>query len=172
LTGKHQKDFQEMPPEENLPDFEKLTEDIEKMRLEAAQNLEGWRRAQADFVNYKKRIDAERIDIADYYRSEVVSTFLPIADDLKRALNNVPLEIATDPWFKGFNMLQNSFDKALSQNKTEVFGNIGDEFDPNLHQAMLEESGPAGKIIQVFAKGYRMGERILRHATVSVGNSQ
>jgi len=179
LTDRYRKETQNInrqqhkePQEKKSQDFDKLSEDIDKMRLEAAQNLEGWRRMQADFANYKKRIDNERADMAGYYKSEAVNAFLPVADDLERALHNVPNAIAKDPWFKGFSMLQNSFDKALSQNKTEVFGKIGDEFDPNLHQAVMEESGPSGQVIKVFVKGYRMGERILRHATVSVGSGQ
>ena len=177
MADKHKKEpqninQQQSPAADNSQDVDKIAEDIEKMRIEAAQTLDGWRRAQADFINYKKRIDSERIELASYYKAEAVSAFLSVADDLKRALDNVPPEIAQSLWFKGFNMLQSSFEKALNQNKTEAFGQSGDEFDPNLHQAVLERNGETNKVIEVFAQGYRMGERILRHATVSVGNGQ
>lgn len=148
---------------------DKSNDEIEKLRAEAAQNLEGWKRAQADFQNLKKRVENERAETAAYFKAEVIKSFLPVVENFERALENVSEDVAQSLWFSGFKMLQGSLEKALKDNSVEWYGMVGDDFDPNIHQALAQQKGPAGKITQVLAKGYKMGDRIVKEAAVIVG---
>jgi molecular chaperone GrpE len=166
---KHKKEIADEADNKVCEEAFSLEAQMERLRFEASQNLEGWKRAQADFQNYKKRMENERSETAVYFRAETVSSFLSVADNFARALANVPLEIAQSQWFSGFKMLQSSFEKALQENLVQSFGKVGEDFDPNIHQALAQEKGPTGKITQVLSQGYQTGGRILREASVVVG---
>ena len=166
LSDKHKKErFSE--DDENIASA--LKDEIEKLQNDVTQNLEGWKRAQADFQNFKKRVENERGETSAFFRAEVIKTFLPAIENFELALENVPVEVAKSQWFSGFKMLQASFEKALKENSVESYGQVGEEFDPNVHQALAQSEGPAGQITQVLSKGYKMGERILREVSVIVG---
>jgi len=144
-------------------------DEIVKLTEEVKNNLEGWKRTQADFLNYKRRVENERSETAALFKAEAVRSFLPAIENFERAVENVPKEVLHSPWFSGFKMLQSSFEKALKDNSIEIYGQVGEEFDPNIHEALASEPGPLGQITRVMNKGYKMGSRILREASVVVG---
>lgn len=155
----------ESEPDQKLE--EELTEALEKEK-------DKFLRLFAEFENYKKRTTKERMELFKTAGQEVMTSLLPILDDFDRAL----LEIgkSTDKeLFKGVELIHNKFRETLkSKGLEEVSCKQGDAFDAEIHDAITQIPAPSkklkGKIVEVIEKGYSLGDRIIRHPKVVVGN--
>ncbi len=127
-------------------------------------------RVAAEYDNFRKRTIKEKEASYGNGRADTVAKFLPIYDNLERALNQ---ETADAAYKKGVELTMNELLKIFGSLGVEVFGNVGDEFDPDLHNAVMhidsEELGES-VIAQVFQKGFKMGEKVVRFAMVQVAN--
>jgi molecular chaperone GrpE len=142
----------------------------EKKRAE--EYLANWQRAQADFINYKRRIEQERQDFIRSANTETVLALLPVLDDLERALAAVPARIAKNEWVEGIRLLERKFKASLEGQGVKPIESVGEHFDPNYHDALRQDKGKEGIVIEEFQKGYMLGDRVLRHAKVVVGNGE
>ena len=127
-------------------------------------------RLAADYDNYRKRTIKEKEASYSGGKSDAVAKLLPIYDNLERALNQ-PTEDAA--YKKGVEMTMNELVKILGTLGVEIFGNAGDAFDPNLHNAVMhveQEGVEENTIVQVFQKGFKLGDKIVRFAMVQVAN--
>ena len=127
-------------------------------------------RLAAEYDNFRKRTAKEKEQSYTNGKSDAVMKLLPVYDNLERALNQ-PTEDAA--YKKGVEMTMNELVKILTGLGVEIFGQPGDTFDPNLHNAVMhtEEEGVAeNTVTQVFQKGFRLGEKIVRFAMVQVAN--
>ena len=127
-------------------------------------------RVAAEFDNFRKRTVKEKEASYGNGKADAIAKMLPIYDNLERALNQ-PTEDAA--YKKGVEMTMNELVKIFTSLGVEIFGNVGDEFDPNLHNAVMhidsEELGE-NTIAQVFQKGFKIGEKVVRFAMVQVAN--
>ena len=127
-------------------------------------------RVAAEFDNFRKRTIKEKEASYGNGKADAVAKMLPIYDNLERALNQ---ETADAAYKKGVELTMNELLKIFGTLGVEVFGNVGDTFDPNLHNAVMhidsEELGE-NTISQVFQKGFKMGEKVVRFAMVQVAN--
>lgn len=127
-------------------------------------------RLQADFDNYRKRVEKEKLELADYANAEIFSNFLPILDNFERALASGQTE--SDGFAKGVEMIYRQFITFLEKQGVTMIEAEGAIFDPHLHHAVFKEAGPEGvaedTIIEVLQKGYLMKDRVLRPAMVKV----
>ena len=160
---------EETPVEETA---EEVTETPEANPWEEKYNAErdAHLRVAAEFDNFRKRTTREKEASYGNGKADAVAKILPIYDNLERALNQ-PTEDAA--FKKGVEMTMNELLKIFSSLGVEVFGNPGDEFDPNLHNAVMHiDSDELGEnvIAQVFQKGFKVGEKIVRFAMVQVAN--
>ncbi len=138
---------------------------------EAADNKDGWLRAQAEFSNYRKRIEREQIKMREDAGARVIKRYLDVLDDLNRALNNRPSEGEGSEWAGGIELIYRKFLTILENEGVTVMDAEGQEFDPNRHEAIAQEESPdheSGQIIEVIQEGYLIGERVLRPALVRV----
>ena len=127
-------------------------------------------RVAAEFDNFRKRTVKEKEASYGNGKADAVAKILPIYDNLERALNQ-PTEDAA--YKKGVEMTMNELVKIFTSLGVEIFGNVGDEFDPNLHNAVMHiDSEDFGEnvIAQVFQKGFKIGEKVVRFAMVQVAN--
>ena len=127
-------------------------------------------RVAAEFDNFRKRTIKEKEASYGNGKADAVAKILPIYDNLERALNQ-PTEDAA--YKKGVELTMNELLKIFGTLGVEVFGNPGDVFDPNLHNAVMhteDESVPENTITMVFQKGFKMGDKIVRFAMVQVAN--
>ncbi len=127
-------------------------------------------RTAAEFDNFRKRTIKEKEASYGNGKADAVAKMLPIYDNLERALNQ---ETADAAYKKGVELTMNELLKIFAGLGVEVFGNVGDAFDPNLHNAVMHiESGDLGEntISQVFQKGFKIGEKVVRFAMVQVAN--
>ena len=127
-------------------------------------------RVAADFDNFRKRTIKEKEASYGNGKADAVAKMLPVYDNLERALNQ-PTEDAA--YKKGVEMTMNELVKIFTGLGVEIFGNVGDEFDPNIHNAVMhtdDESLGENTISMVFQKGFKIGEKIVRFAMVQVAN--
>ena len=164
-----EKEMNETPVEEAT---ETVEETVEVNPWEEKYNAErdAHLRIAAEYDNFRKRTVKEKEQSYGNGKADAVAKMLPIYDNLERALNQ-PTEDAA--YKKGVEMTMTELLKIFTSLGVEVFGNVGDEFDPNLHNAVMHiDSEELGEnvIAQVFQKGFKIGEKIVRFAMVQVAN--
>ena len=127
-------------------------------------------RCAAEYDNFRKRTIKEKEASYGNGKADAVAKMLPIYDNLERALNQ---ETSDAAYKKGVEMTMNELVKIFTSLGVEIFGNVGDEFDPNLHNAVMHiDSEELGEnvIAQVFQKGFKIGDKVVRFAMVQVAN--
>ena len=146
-------------------------EKIKALEQEVAAGKERYLRLAAEYENYRKHTANEKLSLYDDATSKAVKELLPVADSVRMALEN--LKDADPEILKGVELISNQLDKSFEKLKIEAFGKVGDDFDPNLHNAIgmvdNEELG-SGKLAAVYQTGYKIGDKIIRHAMVQVTN--
>ena len=144
---------------------------IEELEKELAAAKEAHIRTLAEYDNYRKRSVKEKEGIYADAKASCLSELLPVLDNFDRALNVQQADAET--YKKGMEMISTSFMEILKKLGVEAFGEKGEEFDPNFHNAVMSvEDDELGEntIAEVFNKGYKLGDKVLRHAVVKVAN--
>ena len=150
-----------------------LQEELSAAEAQAAENLDGWQRAQAEFSNYKKRIARDQEQLFADTRGRVIKRYLEILDDLERALANRPEEGDGLEWAGGIELIYRKFLSLLESEGVVQMDSLGQPFDPSLHEAIAQEESEdyeSGTIMEVLQPGYMLGERVLRSAVVRVAS--
>ena len=159
-------------PEEKKPEAAKQQEasEFEKAQQALAQEHDSYLRLAAEYDNYRKRSQKEKDNLYTEIRSETVEKFLPVYDNLERALAQ---ETQDADFKKGVEMTMNQLVSVMEKLGVESFGAAGDHFDPQLHNAVMhieDESLGENVIAEVFQKGFKVGEKVVRFAMVKVAN--
>jgi len=152
-------------------EFESLRQELEEAQTKSKEYLDGWQRALADFTNYKRRVERDQAQTYQNIVGEVTKRYLPILDDLERALNNRPTSGEGATWAQGIELIYRKLVTALEADGVKPMDAEGKMFDPNLHEAISQEPSPdheSGQIIDVLQKGYMIGDRVIRPAVVRV----
>ena len=161
----------EEPAAEEAPKAEEPKEsELEKAQKALAAEHDKYLRLAAEYDNFRKRSRKEKEDLYQDVRAETVGKFLPVYDDLERALAN---ETEDEAYKKGVELIMTELRKIMTGLGVEEFGEKGDPFDPNAHNAVMHvENEELGEnvIAQVFQKGFRIKEKVIRHAVVQVAN--
>lgn len=147
----------------DVPTEQQLTE-IDRLTKELAERTNDLQRVNAEYANYRRRTDRERESFVEMGQSALVAKLLPVLDDIDRADQHGDLT-------GGFKNVADALRKVLTEAGLEEFGSEGDEFDPQIHQAVSQQPSPdveAEVLGAVMRKGYRHGERVLREAMVAV----
>jgi molecular chaperone GrpE len=159
------------PDQVGLEGVETLQKELEQAKIKADEYLDGWQRSRAEFANYRKRIDREREQVHQEASGTVIRRFLEVVDDLDRALRNRPQEGEGAEWASGIELVYRKLLSALEAEGVTPMAAEGEDFDPNLHEAISQEPSDeheSGEIIEVVQNGYLIGERVLRPARVRV----
>ncbi|MEW5941969.1 MAG: nucleotide exchange factor GrpE [Chloroflexota bacterium] len=150
------------------PDIETLMKQLEEAEAKVAEHREGWQRAQAEFINYKNRIQRDAETQRANMKGDLFQKVLPVLDDLERALQNRP---ADDAWAGGIELIARKFQSILEAEGVTRVEAEGRPFDPNFHEAISHEPNgdvPSEHVIAVVRNGYVLGERVIRPALVRV----
>ena len=153
---------------EALAELEALRKQLSEAQDQAAEYKDGWQRALADFQNYKRRTDTEKAEAYQNAVGTVVRRYLPILDDLERALAARPED---QPWVNGIELIYRKLQTILDNEGVKRMDAEGQYFDPNFHEAISQEpveGVESGKIIAIIQQGYILGERVIRPAVVRV----
>jgi molecular chaperone GrpE len=153
-------------------DVESLKEALAEEKEKAENYLANWQRAQADFINYKRRSEQESEERRKLANSGLLLSLLPVIDDLERALASVPPDIAEDGWVDGIRLISNKASAELEAQGVVPIQALGEPFDPNLHEAVRQDSGKEGIVIEEIEKGYMFHDRVLRPSKVVVGSGE
>jgi molecular chaperone GrpE len=160
------------PNEENEQDaLASLQQQLDEEQRKTEEYLDLLKRTQADFVNYKRRAAQEQSERRAAAQGTVIEALLPVLDDLKRALEAVPEELASHSWATGVILAARRLAATLQELGVQQIGEVGEQFDPRRHEALMTQAStdqPEGIILQVYRPGYMLGERVLRPAQVVV----
>ncbi len=143
---------------------------MEELKAQAEQNLAGWQRAKADYLNLKKDQEKERLDLVKFANASLLLELLPFADTFDRALAHQPKDLASSDWGKGITGLHQQLQTILASLGLERVEATG-PFNPEFHEAVShepKEGVPSGNIIDVVEQGYLLHGRLLRPAKVKV----
>jgi molecular chaperone GrpE len=161
--------------EDSSSGMEQLSAEIDslKKQLTAAQSKtseykDSWLRSQAEFQNYRKRLERDNEMMYNSMKGDIIKKVLPILDDLERALQN---RAADDAWASGIELVVRKFQNILESEGIKKIEALGAEFDPNFHEAISHEpanGAQSGHVIGVVQNGYMFGERVIRPALVRV----
>ncbi len=146
-------------------------EELQKVQEEFAAHKQQYLRVLAEYDNFRKRSEREKNASFGNGEAEVIGKILPVADNLERALSqeNCTLEQLKE----GLNMVNKQFHETLQVLGVKEMGFVGEQFDPNLHNAVMhidDENYGENEICAVFQKGYMLGDKVIRHAMVQVAN--
>jgi molecular chaperone GrpE len=156
--------------EEAVPeDVESMKKALGEERARAESYLAQCQRAQADYLNLKRRTEQEKGEMTQFANSMLILNLLPVLDDLDRALNSVSSTLAGLTWVEGVRLIYRKLEAVLQAQGISDIKAIGERFDPNIHEAVLHREGEEGVVLEEVQKGYRLQDRVIRPSMVVVG---
>ena len=150
------------------PTLEDLQTRLTDLQTQTDEYKDGWQRSVADFQNYRRRMEAEKAETYQTAIGSVIKRYLPILDDLERALASRPADLA---WADGIELIYRKLQSILDAEGLKRIEAEGQMFDPHFHEAILQELSEnytSGQIIAVVQNGYMLGDRVIRPAQVRV----
>jgi molecular chaperone GrpE len=147
---------------------DKNQDKIEREFVELTADLQ---RTRADFENYRKRVDQEKLQAMETGRASAVLKLLPVIDNIERAIAHTPEELKENAWAQGVNSLVKNLEKSLETlNLVRIDAKPGTPFDPELHEAVMMEEGDGEHevVAEELQAGYMLDGRVIRHAMVKV----
>lgn len=142
-----------------------------KLEEELKAKNDAYLRLAAEYENYRRRTTEEKTNIYADATAKAIKEILPIGDSIEMALKSV--DNAPEEYKKGLELICNQLKTSLEKLNVETFGEVGEEFNPELHNAVMkieDDSLGENTIAQVFQTGYKTGDKIIRHAMVQVAN--
>ena len=147
---------------------EALIQQLKEAEAKIIEYKDGWARSQAEFQNFRKRVERDNEAFKASTKGDIIKKVLPVLDDLERALQNRP---ADDAWASGIELVARKFQNILDMEGVKKIEAKGAAFDPNFHEAISHEPSEdveSGHVIDVVQNGYVIGERVVRPALVRV----
>jgi molecular chaperone GrpE len=174
---KHEEEIEETQAEAvaESDNTEQLSAEVEALKTKLAEAesktseyRDSWMRSQAEFQNYKKRLERDNELTYVSMKGDIIKKVLPVLDDLERALQNRPTDNA---WASGIELIARKLQNMLDSEGIKRIEAEGQEFDPNFHEAISHEPADgvkSGFVISVVQNGYMLGDRVIRPALVRV----
>lgn len=155
----------------------RIKAELKACKSEKQEYLDGWQRAKADFVNFKKRSEEERREFAKFANEEFIMELLPVLDSFEQAFRDKKnWEKASLDWRMGIEFIYSQLRTVLENHGVTEMNPLGETFDPVLHHSIeaqkVDDPADNDKIVGVTQKGYRIGEKIIRYPSVRVGESK
>ncbi len=159
--------------EEPLSEVDQLKNQLAEAEAKIAELQDKYLRQAAEFDNYRKRTIKEKAELIKSAAEKVMVAELPVVDDMDRALENMEKGMDADACIEGFKLIVHKFRNILTQNGLEKIETDGQDFDTDFHEAIALIPAPAeelkGKILDCVQPGYKLGDKVIRHAKVAVG---
>ena len=150
-------------------DIESLKEALVQEKEKAERYLDNWQRTEADFRNYKAREEKEKKELIDWANSTLVCDILPVLDAFNRAFEGVTPTDEELSWITGFRQIQKMLLDVLGKHGLDEMKCVGETFDPNFHEAIVQQEGAEDVILDEVRKGYKLKDKLLRAPQVVVG---
>jgi molecular chaperone GrpE len=157
-----------------LEQIEQLREQVLAAEREAEANKAGWQRATADFANYRRRTEQDRMANVGLASEVLLIKLLNIADDFGRAIGQLPAELQDEPWIEGVVAIDRKLRNVLESEGLTPIEAESQPFDPQVHEAVAQiptDQVPEGTVTNEFQRGYMLRDRVLRPALVAVAKT-
>src|SRR3989339_966711 len=154
-----------------MTDKKKIQEELISAQEEAAKNLAGWQRAQADYVNFKKEMENRQQDLFGLANAAFMSEVLPVYNHFKLANDHIPKDQRDQDWVKGIIQIKKQFQDFLNKYRIEEIKTVGEKFDHNRHEAVVHEEVDgydSDVIYEEVQPGYMINGKVLSPAKVKV----
>lgn len=148
-------------------EVKKLKQKIKKAEEQAQEYLNGWKRARADYINFERETEKEKVEWIKFANLEIILNFLQILDSLDSAVENLTDDLKKDEWVIGILNIKEQFENFLKSQSVKRIKTIGEKFSPDYHEA-IEKKGDKGKIIKEIQAGYIMHGKVIRTAKVII----
>ena len=148
-----------------------LRQELDLLKKKTEEYLNGWKRARADYINFKKDTQKRQQELIQFANAALLAELIPIFDHYKLAWQHVPKEEQEKEWVKGFLHIKKQFEDFLKNLGIEEIKTAGEKFNPEFHEAIAETDSKefeAGIIVEEFQKGYALHGSVLRHARVKI----
>jgi len=162
----------EVEPEVAEEDIGALKQSLAEEKAKAEGYLANWQRAQADFINYKRRSEQDKDEVSKFANALLMLNLLPILDDLERAFTSIPPHLARLTWVDGIRLIERKLQASLEVQGLSQIKALGEPFDPKFHEAAMDGKGKEGIVVEELQKGYKLHDRVIRPAMVVVGNGE
>ncbi len=146
-------------------------QELEEVAGRGEEYLDLFQRTQADFINYKQRVEREREEQAKLTKADLILRLLPVLDDFTRAQETMPQEVTRTDWAKGIELIKKKLMAVLEEEGVSRIEAQGEHFDPQEHEALSYEESDKyeeGRVKAIFSDGYRLNGRMIRPAQVAV----
>ena len=154
----------------NADEIIELKKQIDSQKVELAETEDRLKRVAAEFDNYKKRSSKERENLHSSLVSDIISNFLPVVDNLEKALE---AKTEDENYKQGIELVLKQFKDVLKANGVQEIEAVGKPFDPELHEAVasvVDEALGEKEVKEEYRKGYQIGSKVIRHSMVVVAN--
>ena len=155
---------------QNVDEKIEANKKVETLKIQLEETEDRLKRVAAEFDNYKKRSAKEKTELYNSIMADVVSNFLPVIDNLEKA---VEVETKDEEYKKGIELVLKQFQDVLLSNGVQAIEAVGQTFDPEFHEAVSsvqDDTKGEKEIVQEYRKGYKIGNRVIRHSMVVVAN--
>ena len=156
---------------ESTCDCEKAAKEVEELKLQTAEMNDRYIRLMAEFDNYKKRIGREYERQVESANEKLMVEMVDVRENFERAIRSGTTGADESTIFEGMKLIFGKFDSVLSRNGLEPFGVVGDIFDPQIHDALMnipKEDVPEDHIAEIYERGYKIKSKVIKHAKVIV----
>ena len=172
-TAEEAKEATEEAQEEPLSEVDALKKQLAEAMEKNEELQDRYLRQAAEFDNYRKRTMKEKADLIKSAAEKLMVAELPVVDDMDRALENMEKGMDAEACIEGFKLIAQKFKNILTQNGLEKIETEGQDFDTDYHEAIALIPAPTeelkGKILDCVQQGYKLGDKVIRHAKVAVG---
>lgn len=152
------------------PEFETLQKELTDTKQKLQEMTGISQRALADLQNYRRRVEEEKASFIEFANAALFAELLPAIENIKRTLDH---QTKDEEWIKGATATMEQISTMCEKHGLKAIPvNIGDQFNPQLHEALLTAPGPKDEILEILENGYMLGERVLKQARVKVGSGE
>lgn len=144
--------------------IKQLEEEVEKLKKQAKEYLEGWQRAKADYINREREIERQRSEWLEFANVSLILEILPVYEHFCQALEH---KDTNEDFVKGIEQIQKQFEDFLKKLGIERIKTIGEKFNPEVHE-VIEKKGEGNEIIEEISAGYKMGGKVIKPAKVII----
>lgn len=147
-----------------------LKKEIESLKQQAEEYLNGWKRTKADYENLQKEHDRHQIEFIQFANSGLILELLPLVEHFKQAFRHLPEELKNSDWVKGIEHIQAHLNHILASQGVAEIPTVGQKFDPSRHEAVeeIKNDQPAGTIVEEVRAGFSLHGRVIQAARVKV----
>lgn len=156
--------------EELKKEIENLKLELEKAKAQSDDHLNGWKRAKADYINFKRETEKKQREIIEFANAALLLEIFPLVDQFKQAFKHLPKDLEKSDWVAGIKHIQSNLKKLLNDLGITEIPTIGEKFNPEFHEAIgeVESDQDKGTIVEEVKTGFKINDKVIQPAKVKI----